>query len=186
MERYKRYYRSLFAAAMAINSSLEFAEVLRTVARQASEALDVKGCSIRLLDRTGKQLLPGTSHGLSGTYMRKGAVEVEKSGVDREVLSGKTVFIEDVTVDERFQYKREAKEEGIVSLLVVPLVAESEAIGVLRFYASTRREFDEEEVEFAQSVAALSTVALENARLHQALKRDYETLTSFEYRIFED
>lgn len=186
MEACERYYRSLFAVALAINSSLDFKEVLHTVAQQAAEALGVKGCSIRLLDRSKKRLLPGTSHGLSEVYMKKGPVEIEKSGVDREVLAGQEVYMADVASDERFQYKEQAKKEGIVSLLVLPLKAQGEAIGVLRFYADKHREFEYEEREFAKSVAALSAVALENARLYQALKRDYETLTSFEYRIFED
>ncbi|GAB6176849.1 GAF domain-containing protein [Desulfobaculum senezii] len=186
MQRYERYYRSLFAVALAINSSLDFKEVLLTVTLKATEALEVKGCSLRLLDRTEKQLLPSASYGLSQKYMRKGSVEVEKSGVDREALAGNSVYIADVTTDERFQYKEQAREEGIVSLLVLPLRAQKRNIGVLRFYSERPREFDADEQEFARSVAALSAVALDNARLYQTLKRDYETQTSFEYRIFED
>lgn len=186
MERYERYYRSLFAVALAIGSSLEFKEVLHTVAEKATEAMEVKGCSIRLLDRKHIRLLPAASHGLSKNYLRKGPVDVDKSGVDREALTGKAVYITDVTTDERFQYKKEAKAEGIVSILVLPLVAQGENIGVLRFYSDKPREFDPEEREFARSVASLSAVALENARMYQAMKRDYETLSSFEHRIFED
>ena len=186
MERFERYYRSLFTVAMAINSSLEFKHVLGTVAKQATEAMEVKGCFIRLLDREGKVLKPGASFGLSDRYKHKGPVEVEKSGVDREVISGKTTYIADVTRDERFQYQDEAKAEGLVSMLVLPLEARGDFIGVLRLYAAEEREFDAEEREFARSVAALSAVALENARMHQTLKRDYDHMTSFEYRIFED
>ncbi|MFP4070517.1 MAG: GAF domain-containing protein [Desulfovibrionales bacterium] len=186
MERFERYYRSLFNVSLAINSSLEFKEVLQTVAKEVTEAMQVKGSFIRLLDREGKTLLPSASYGLSERYLRKGPVEVEKSAVDREAISGKTAVIEDVTRDERFQYPKEAKAEGLVSMLVLPLQAKGDFIGVLRLYAAERREFDTEEREFATSIAALSAVALENARLHQTLKRDYEHLASFEYRIFED
>jgi GAF domain-containing protein len=70
--------------------------------------------------------------------------------------------------------------------LVLPLEAHGKVIGVMRFYSDRSREFDPEEREFARSVAALSAVALQNARLYKELKRDYDTLTSFEYRIFED
>lgn len=186
MERYERYYKSLFTVALAINSSLELKEVMQTVIQQAAESMEVRGSSIRLKDRTGKRLLQGSSYGLSQQYMRKGPVDVEKSGVDREALTGKSVYIADVTTDDRFQYKEQAKEEGIVSLLVLPLKVQDDVIGVLRFYADKPKEFDQEEREFARSVAALSAVALENARLYQALKREYETSQSFEYRIFED
>lgn len=186
MERYERYYRSLFTVAMAINSSLEFKKAMQTVVQQVAEAMEVKGASIRLLNKSGKKLLPGTNFGLSKHYMRKGPVDVDKSGVDREALVGNDVYIADVTTDERFQYKEAAKAEGIVSLLVLPLEAHGKVIGVMRFYSDRSREFDPEERKFASSVAALSALALENARLYKELKRDFETLTSFEYRIFED
>lgn len=186
MERFERYYRSIFHVALAINSSLDFKEVLAIVARQATEAVQVKGCFIRLLDRQGESLLPGASFGLSDRYRSKGPVRVDKSGVDREALSGRITYIADVTRDDRFQYRDEARAEGLVSLLVLPLEAHGVRIGVLRLYEDRERVFDAEESEFARSVAALSAVSLENARLHQSLKRDCAYQTSFEYRIFED
>jgi GAF domain-containing protein len=45
------------------------------------------------------------------------------------------------------------------------------------------RTFDEQEIRFMDAVANLSAIALENARLHQALRRDYDLLVAHEYRI---
>jgi GAF domain-containing protein len=41
-------------------------------------------------------------------------------------------------------------------------------------------------LDFLHAVADISAMAIENARLHQALKTDYEMLASYEHRIFED
>ncbi len=73
--------------------------------------------------------------------------------------------------------------EGIKSLLVVPLMVENNAIGVLRVYTAEEREFDSDEIKFMETVGNLSAISLENARLHQALKRDYELLVEHKYRI---
>jgi GAF domain-containing protein len=62
-------------------------------------------------------------------------------------------------------------------------MAEKKAIGVLRAYTAKAREFDEQEIRFMDAVANLSAIALENARLHQALRRDYDLLVAHEYRI---
>ncbi len=38
-------------------------------------------------------------------------------------------------------------------------------------------------MKFMEAVANLSAIALENARLHQALQRDYDLLIEHKYRI---
>ncbi len=182
----KDYYHSLYEVAKVINSSLDPAQVLNVIARQVTEAMNLKAASIRLLDKEGKRLLLGSSYGLSKGYIRKGAVEIEKSGLDREAMSGKNVSIHDACSDPRFQYPEKAKEEGIASVVVVPLKVEDRAIGALRGYSDTCREFSDNEIEFMTIVANLSAIAIENARLHQKLKLDFELQEAFEYRLFED
>jgi signal transduction protein with GAF and PtsI domain len=183
----RNYYRTLYEAVRVINSSLEPGDLLNKVAEETAKALQVKACSLRLLDRTGTHLLPGASHGLSKGYLRKGKIEVEKSGLDKEALAGKTVHVANASTDPRFQYQDAAKAEGIISVLAVPLkLEEKKIIGVMRVYSDVQREFDESEVEFLTIMANLSAIAIENARLHQALKADYELLTAFQYQTFED
>lgn len=185
MDRYESYYRSLYAAAMAVNSSLDPKLVLKTIVECAAKAMDVKACSLRLLDRAGRMLLPGAGFGLSNKYLRKGPVDVDASAVDREVLSGRVVQVKDAATDPRFQYGKAAKDEGIASVLVVPLRVEDKPVGVMRVYTAKPREFDPGEEEFLICIAAMSALAIENARLHQALKREYESVISFDNRTFD-
>ena len=180
------FYKALYAVAKVINSSLEPETLFKKIAESITSAMKVKGASIRLLDRQGKRLLLAASYGISKGYLRKGAVEVGKSGIDQEVLGGKMVAIQDARTDPKFQYHEQAKEEGIVSVLVVPLRVEDRTIGVLRVYAPEYRDFAPDEIDFVTAIANLSAIAIENAHLHQALKRDYELLTDFEYRLFND
>jgi len=179
------YYRSLYEVAMCINSSLEPAVVLHAIAEQATKSLAAKACSIRLLDRQGKTLLAGTSHGLSKGYLRKGTVEVAKSRIDQETLAGKVVQIKDAGADPMFQYPEAAREEGIASVMALPLTVDGRHIGVMRLYCSNIREFSQSEINFATAIANLSAMAIENARLHQALRTDYELLTAYEYTMHE-
>jgi signal transduction protein with GAF and PtsI domain len=186
MSKEKNYYHSLYEVAKVINSSLDPTLVLNTIAQQVTKALNMKACSIRLLDSQGEKLLMGASHGLSKGYIRKGDVEVGKSGLDREALAGNPTTIRDASNDPRFQYPEKAKEEGICSLAVVPLMIEDKAIGVLRAYSGTYRDFPAEEIEFLTIIANLSAIALENARLHHRLKLDKDLQTAYDYRLFED
>ena len=186
MDRYERFYRGLHEAVSAINSSLDPATVLEKIVEHTAKAMDAKGCTLRLLGKSGKMLRAGATYGLSRNYLRKGPVEVAKSEVDREALfGGGVVCIADACADPRFQYPEAAKEEGIASVMALPLTVEGRAIGVLRLYCGNVREFEQSEIDFATAIANLSAIAIENARLHQALKTDYELLTAYEYTFHE-
>ena len=116
------YFRALLEVATVINSSLEPTVVLHKITEQTAKAMNCKASTLRLLDRTGKLLLASAAWGLSSGYMRKGPVEVAKSGLDGEVLKGKLIHLRDACSDGRFQYPESAKAEGLVSVLSAPLM----------------------------------------------------------------
>lgn len=180
------YYKTLYEVARVINSSLEPADVLAKIAEQVTLAMNAKGCNIRLLDKRKRFLLAGASFGLSKGYLRKGNVEVEKSGIDKEALQGNVVYINNACNDSRFQYPDRARDEGFTSMIVVPLRVEHKIIGVLRVYSADIREFSQDEIDFLTAVANIAGIAIENARLHQALKMEYDLLTAYNYQVFED
>ena len=181
------FFKSLYEVATVINSSLNPQVVFQKVVEQVAQALSCKACTLRLLDRSGKNLLASASYGLSKGYLRKGQVELLKSRIDADVLSsGNTVHIANVTSDSRFQYPDAAKEEGIVSILVAPLMVEGKPVGVLRIYTDKERSFSEDEKQFLMAVAHIAAIAIANARLHEALRSDFELLTQYNYQVFDD
>ncbi|MFN8008971.1 MAG: histidine kinase dimerization/phospho-acceptor domain-containing protein [Terriglobia bacterium] len=172
------YYSSaLYDVARTINSSLELSQVLYAITKSTALATHSKACSIRLLSPDKQVLVVGGAYGLSQGYLRKGDVEVEKSLIDQEVLSGKTAIIPDATNDPRFQYPEEAKSEAIRSILVVPLILRDSAVGVMRLYTGEVHEFSQDEIGFINAIANLGAIAIENAKLYQALKEEVGDLT---------
>lgn len=186
MEKTQDYFKALCEALERIVGSLDHDDVMKNVVESMAKAVGVKACSLRLIDQRRRKLILGSSTGLSEGYIRKGPVLVEESGLDREALEGRTVYVENAQSDPRWQYPDKAKQEGIFSVLVAPLTAKGEAVGVLRIYSGDVRSFDEEEMRFLEAMARLSGLALENARLHQTLRSDFEMLVADRYRIDED
>jgi GAF domain-containing protein len=144
------------------------------VVRSITEAMQVKACALRLLDANSGQLQFSAGYGLSGDYLAKGPVEIGRSPIDSEAMSGAPVIIPDVSADSRFQYKEAARREGIVSVLCVPLEVHGKAIGVLRVYTSEQCIFHEDDIQFLTVLASLSALAIENASLYDGLKRSYD------------
>lgn len=177
------YFIPLYEVAKVINASLAPAQVLEKIVTCVAKAMRVKACSLRILESRKKRLIMGAYCGLSEAYVRKGPIMVEESGIDKKALTGQTIWLKNAQTDQDFQYNEKALVEGIKSVLVVPLLIENQAIGVLRAYSEEEREFQGDEKRFLEAVANLSAIALENARLHQALQKDYDLLVAHKDRL---
>lgn len=170
---HRDYYTALYQAALTISSSLELDQVLQSVVTSTTEAMQVKACGLRLLDPDSGQLRLSAVYGLSGSYLAKGPVDVLHSAIDSEALRGAPVFIPDARTDTRFQYKDAAKDEGIVSVLCVPLEVHGEAIGVIRVYTNEPATFHEDDIQFLSVLASLAALAIDNARLYESIRSSY-------------
>jgi signal transduction histidine kinase len=157
-----RYYRSLYEIAAAVNSVRVPQSVLDSIVKTVSEALEAKGCSIMLLSTDRKALLHTAAFGLSNWYVRKGPVSADKS--ISQALEGKPVAILNAAEDERVQYRDQARQEGIASMLSAPILFKGDVVGVIRVYAAKQRHFTRSEIDFVQEVANLGAIALERAR----------------------
>ncbi len=182
-DKEKNYFIALYDVARVINASLDMTTVLEQIVQSVVEALNVKASSIRLLDSKKKILMMGAAHGLSKGYIRKGPVVIKESGLDQKALKGELIWIKNAQTDPDFQYGAGARTEGIKSVIVVPLKTENKVIGVLRVYTGKIREFNNQEIQFLEAVANLSALALEKARLHQALQTNYDLLIAHKYRL---
>ncbi len=179
-------FATLYRVARTINSSLDVMQILDMIVGATAEALNAKACSLRLLSPDGKRLFIGAAHGLSASYRAKGPVDVTHSPVDQIALADKRpVYIADAQTDARFQYGEQAREEGIVSVVVMPLLVQDQPIGVMRLYTAAPHVFAAEEMELLEAIASLSAVAIENGRLYERLDRNYQAALDFSDRAFE-
>jgi signal transduction protein with GAF and PtsI domain len=177
------YFVALYDVARVINASLEPLKVLEKIVQCVVRAMGVKASSIRLLDSRERMLVMGAASGLSKGYVCKGPILIGESGLDRKVLKGRSVWLKDAQTAKDFQYGEMAQAEGIKSVLVVPLMLEKKAIGVLRVYVDRVRKFRDEEIKFLKAVANLSAIALDNARMHETLQIRCDLMVAHKYRI---
>ena len=173
----RSYYESLYEVAAAVNSARTPEDVLQAIVEKVTEAVGAKGCSLMLLTPDMKFLLHTAAYGLSDWYVRKGPVSADKSIA--EALKGKPVAVLDATEDERIQYREQAKQEGIASILSVPMKLREEIIGVIRIYTGEPRQFTHDDIYFIGAIANLGAIALENARLYDSLQKDYEAFRQY-------
>ncbi len=153
--------------AMQIGATLN--DRVEAVLTVTVHATGLKGGTVRLLTPDRQCLELVAAYGLSQGYLAKGQVEVARSGLDRLVLAGETVVVDDAGADPRLQYPAEAAREGIRSMLALPLRFGSRIVGVFRVYSAQAHRFPPEETAFLTAVANAAGASLENARMHEAL-----------------
>lgn len=174
MASMSKYYQDLYRLASVLNSSRSPDEILHVIVTTAARALDVKGCSLLLLVPDKTALIRVSAYGLSSWFVRMGPVVADMSMT--ESLDGKALFIPDATTDERVEYRKQVKEEGIVSILSVPVKLRDEVIGVMRVYTSQPHEFSEDDIIFAEAAANFGAIALEMRHFYDTLQTDYDQL----------
>ena len=167
-------YETLLKVTKVISHSRNPEEVVLMTVESIKTAFDVKGCSVFLINRKTDELEVAASYGLSDEYINKGPVSALRS-IALSLEEG-PVAIYDVSDDPRIQYPDAAKNEGIASILSVPIVVAGRLIGALRIYTSERLEFTLEDVNFVQAMAQIAGMAIEMARRYKGLKSSIEIL----------
>ena len=151
-----------------VASSLELADVLPAVVRLMTDASGVHACFVYLLEDDTRLVLRAAS----SPYERQAGKVVLERGESLAwwaVEHGEPAFIrDDALADPRVKYVAELEEERFQSLLAVPIVGRSgDAIGAITAHTEAPREFDDDEVDFVVTSAALVANAIENARLYE-------------------
>lgn len=107
----------------------------------------------------------------------------ERSSETFAIKAGAPVLSVDINEEDRFEFAQFLKDHGVVSLVNVPIFLPGGApYGLLQVDSSTRREFDQEDIEFLRTYATILGPVID--RLHKAhsLKQALET----NHRLFEE
>jgi len=159
------YFKVFHEVSRAILSVLDSQEVLELIVKRIVPALDLKASSLRLLNEETNDLELVASRFLSEKYLSKGSLNADKSVP--EVLQGQPVLIIDAQHDSRIQYRDEKVEEGIASILSVPVQIHNQVIGMLRLYTAAPRIFTDIEIEFVSALCEMAGLAIINARMYE-------------------
>ncbi len=178
VSREKEYLRVFQEVTRAVSSSLQLDEVLGMIVRTLPEVMGLKAATIRLLDDSGKSLELVAAFGLSDRYLGRGPVDMEEN--IREALQEKPVAIPDVSTDPRVYYRKEAEEEGIKSMLTLPIIVRGRVTGILRLLGAHVRHFDQQDIDFTAALAEQCGIAIENARMYERQHKEARYLNALQ------
>jgi class 3 adenylate cyclase/putative methionine-R-sulfoxide reductase with GAF domain len=100
------------------------------------------------------------------------------TAVGRAVLTRKVARIDDALADPHYEKKADARVGGVRSMIGVPLIREGEPIGAIALARNRVEPFTDREIELVKSFAAQAVIAIENARLLNALRESLQQQTA--------
>ena len=99
------------------------------------------------------------------------------SFTDRVVKESSPVKIQNVFADRQVRNPGFFEEEGLVSLLGVPLLGNNDILGCLLFLTREEHDFNPEEIDFISTLAGQAAIALQRWELFTRSQRQAEELT---------
>ncbi len=167
MERQVHFLGELREISRLVNSTLDLDQIIGAIVDKLPEVMAVMGCTVRLLHPATNRLQLVAASGLSQSYLERGSIKGEDSIF--KVLKGEPVAIYDATTDPRVDFHQAIRDEGIKSILAVPITDGSEVIGVLRLLTREHRSFSDSEISFAMAVAEEGGSAIQKARTYRQI-----------------
>ena len=152
--------------AVELASILELGPLLERVGQLLRRLIDYQMFTIMLLDETGETLITRYAWRFGYAHAPRRRIPVNSGLVGTAVREWRFVNVPDVLKDPRYLPMNEETR----SELVVPLFYKGRIIGVLDLEHTRTHFFTEEHERVLTTLAAQVAIAIENARLYQAVR----------------
>ena len=171
---------TLLAVARAANSTLDFTEVMRRVAREIGRALDADMVGAYLADAEQKTLRPVAGYHVPSELLERFLdfpLEISKTSyIDEGWRARQPAWCTDAQADGRTDPDLMAWAP-VRSIIFFPLLVKGEPIGALFLIWWTPRAVPTpEELRLLEGIAGQTALAIGNARLFEARTRDAQEL----------
>ncbi|WP_243358524.1 PP2C family protein-serine/threonine phosphatase [Fundidesulfovibrio terrae] len=164
--------RRCFELCALISSSIDVDDVLERIMTASRQALDAETCSLLLTEQETGDLVFTVAQGPVADKLPKGHVLRRGEGVAGWVqLNAQPVLVPDAYADPRFNPEVDRRTGYRTrTIMCVPLAVKNRLIGVAALINKNGGgPFTGEDLELFTIIAAQASIAIDNARLHQAM-----------------
>jgi signal transduction histidine kinase/DNA-binding response OmpR family regulator len=165
--------RTLGEVSQTVSSTLDLQTVLTTIVTHAVQLSKTEGGTIYEFDEEEQVFVPRANFGIGEDLieaLRESRIHVGDTVVGRSAATRAAVQIPDLASESTYRLVDVLGRAGFRALLAVPLLREERVIGALVVRRKTAGAFSEQTVELLQTFATQSALAIQNARLFEAIQ----------------
>jgi two-component system NtrC family sensor kinase len=172
---------ALNRTSQLITARLDLGSLLDAISRSVAGLVGSTGCGIGLLNTERSTIDHVAAHGFRTPQWRALSVPVGEGIIGSAAASGRAVRSGDLRADPRSVQRDVDEQEGIRSMLSVPLAVAAEVIGVISAFSTTPNFFTARHQALLESFADQAGIAIQNARLfEESQRRARETQALYE------
>lgn len=168
--------KALAGTGRSLVKKRELRDVLQSIVDEALGLMQCRVCAVYLYDPENRQLALEAMSGTPPEVAHDELLALDDSSLGTTVRRRKTIEVNDLARSEEVHFVPLVQRLGLVSLLSSPILYEDEVIGVLNAYTDHPRRFSDPEKQLFETLAELSAVAIQNARLYARIFQSEATL----------
>ncbi len=187
VEQFRIWLATLNAISKTVSNSLNLDKILSITMDKILETLEVGSVRIYLLDDGRKALRLVAHKGLSTDFINNPLIGSRKPGdglLGQTLLDGETKVV-DNTLQSGSPYVDLLIEEGLASVVYIPLITKGASIGVMCVSGLTPYKYSTEVVEFLTAIGNHIGVAVDNANLYKNTKKAYQDLREAQEQVVQ-
>lgn len=167
----------------AISSSLDLEHVLQTIVESVIQVVGCDKSALFELNEEGTELSLRTAKGLSQSYIENSLhLKVGRDPRVSATVTQQPMIVPDVELEPALASLQPlAHQEGYRGLVDLPLIGRQGLVGILTVYFDEVHTPAPGEIEILTTFASQAAVAIENARLFTAVRRERDRAT----RLYE-
>jgi len=184
-QRNAREFGALISATHALSANLDLNTVLQQTLVQINTLLEAEDASVLLYDATSHDLVFAAVANSRTSAILFGQHIALDAGIAGWVVQHKTsVIVGNAQQDARFYSDVDLLTAVTTrSLLAVPLIAKDRVIGVVEVINKVDGAFDAQDRELLEALASSAAIAIDNARLYQALVDQIQVLQTTQAKL---
>lgn len=159
---------------VAVTSTIDSAKLLDSLLTTALVHLPYAAAIVRLRNRGTGALETAAARGFKSKQLA--GADDALTFMDRAASEGRALIVGNIFMDARIEDLEFFENEGLSSLLGVPLIANNSVLGYLVFLGREEHEYGEEEIDFLATLAGQAAIAIHHAELYEQSQRQGEEL----------
>lgn len=156
---------ALTEVSRTITASPYLEEILQLLVNITAQRFGYVVCTVRLLDEERGELVLRATQAPAKAYQRKRALKLGESIAGKAIALNKAIIVPDVQIEEDYVGHDLAVEQGLRSMICMPLTIQDRVVGVITCYTGEVREFLEDEIDALETLAKQAAVSIEHAKL---------------------
>ena len=159
---------TLMDLSVQLNGTLNLREVIEIIVEQSCVVVHADAGAVFLRDDRNDVLRVRGMRRLSAQFYRKVRGKLGHGLIGDVADSGIPEYVENIAASARLEYADFQGEEGLASMLCVPLRTGGQSLGAVAVYSRKTRHWEDHELNMLMALAGQGAMAVHNAENYQS------------------